>query len=190
MKMFNCVMVGALMAICAGCKSATWMAGGEEGLEAYLAEVEEVFKDAEAMGVPEMVSPGGAMTTREASWGYEVIYVDEGRRYFSFRQDHNYYSGGAHGLCNVTVGTIDRQTGRRLTLEEVVPKYKRAEVLAQVRHEVVETIQGEEHLLGEPTLTENFYLAADGIHFVFGEYEVAPYCYGIINVAVPLPTRE
>ena len=180
----------AALAMLAGCKSATWMAGGEEGLEAYLAEVEGYFRDAEAMGMPEMVVPGGALTTREASWGYEVVYVDEGYRYFSFRREHHYYSGGAHGLSDVTVGTIDRQTGKRLTLADVVPAAKRAETLAQVRREVVATLKSEESLLAEPTLTENFYLAADGLHFVFGEYEVAAYCYGVIDVAVPLPTGD
>lgn len=177
------------LGLCAGCRydRVACTASGDKGLDAYLEEVEGLFRDSEEMGMPEMVSAGGALTTREEGWNYEVTYVDKDRRYFSFRREHHYYSGGAHGLSDVTVGTIDRRTGRRLTLDEVVPAEKRAEALAKVRQAVIEVLQGEEHLLEEPTLTENFYLAEDGLHFVFGEYEVSAYCFGIIDIAIPKP---
>ena len=127
------------LGMCAGCRydRVAWTASGDQGLDAYLAEVEGLFRESEEMGMPELVAAGGALTTREEGWSCEVTYVDEGRRYFSFRREHHYYSGGAHGLSDVTVGTIDRKTGRRLTLDEVVPAEKRAETLAKVRQAVV-----------------------------------------------------
>ena len=57
-------------------------------------------------------------------------------------------------------------------------------MLEAVRKGVIEKIGGADKLQGEVTLVENFYIAKDGIHFVFNEYEVACYAAGAVEVVV------
>ena len=122
----------------------------------------------------------GAKWESEAT--YEVVYADQ--RYLSFRAEEFSYCGGAHGNRQVTVGTFDRATGRRLTARDLVPAERRDEVLRCLRQKVVSRLGGEDKLQGEVTLTDNCCLAADGLHFVYNEYEVACHAEGVVDVAV------
>lgn len=141
-------------------------------LESYLAYCREV-----AVGKGPIV---GAKWGREAT--YDVVYADE--RYLSFRAEEFSYSGGAHGCRQVTVGTFDRETGRLLTARDLVPAGHRDEVVRSLRQQVIERLGSEDKLLGEVTLTDNCYLAADGLHFVYDEYEVACHAEGVVDVSV------
>ena len=129
-----------------------------------------------------------SVMTWERNASYKVVFAD--KRYLSFRAEEFSYNGGAHGGTKITVGTFDRQTGRRLCVADVVPENRRAEVLESVRKGVIEKIDGVDKLQGEVTLVENFFIAQDGIHFVFNEYEVACYAAGAIEVVVKLGSAE
>lgn len=122
--------------------------------------------------------------TWERNASYKVVFAD--KRYLSFRAEEFSYNGGAHGGTKITVGTFDRQTGRRLCVADVVPENRRAEVLESVCKGVIEKIDGADKLQGQVTLVENFCIVKDGIHFVFNEYEVACYAAGAIEVVVGL----
>ena len=182
----NCV------AICTGCayEKAANMKLGDGNLSAdlhcefdsYLEEIREVLKD-KNFAHDEVV--GAPLTTREYRSKYEVVYADYERTFFSYREESFFYTGGAHGNTIVGVGTIDVKTGKELTIADVIPENKRAEALAIVENAVIAKIGGRENLLGEITLTENFYIAGDGLHFVFNEYEVAAYSFGWIEVVIP-----
>ena len=50
---------------------------------------------------------------------------------------------------------------------------------------MIAKIGGKDNLQGEVTLTENFYIAGDGLHFVFNEYEVACHAQGLVEVVIP-----
>ena len=115
---------------------------------------------------------------------FRIVYADA--NYMSFRAvtSVNETPCAAHGTTHVEVGVLDRKAGRRLTVSDFIPVNERGKVLAQLRQEVVTKIGGEDELQGEVTLTENFYVAKDGLHFVFNEYEVACYGCGIIDVVV------
>ena len=43
---------------------------------------------------------------------------------------------------------------------------------------------GKENLQSEVDVVENFYLAKDGLHFVYNEYEVACYAAGPVEVVI------
>lgn len=175
--------------IVAGCRCSDAVGqGGDVGgrgdgnsLEEYLADVKKTFRDRRFVD-DEMI--GCALTTREYKSKYEIIYTDRSRTIFSYRYLGFSYTGGAHGATIVGIGTIDVATGRKLTVADVIPADKRAEALARVKKAVVEKI-GAENLSGEVTLTDNFCVAADGLHFVFNEYELAAYCFGAIEVVIP-----
>ncbi|MBR5624222.1 DUF3298 domain-containing protein [bacterium] len=122
------------------------------------------------------------MLNWEASKELKPIYADED--HVSYMSKGFYYTGGAHGITAIDVGTIDRKSGKILRIDDVWKKEEQKALLTKIRELVVKELQGEEHLLAEPTLTENFYLSSDGWHFVFNQYEVACYADGIIEVVV------
>ena len=164
-------------------------------LSCYVNEVRDVFGD---KNLASFFEPDGGefymLTTREYKSEYKVVYTDQ-RTFFSYRAECFRYTGGAHGGSVVKVGTVAVKTGRRLTTADVIPEGKRAEAIARVREAVIAKIGGEKNLL--PTanevlasLSENFYVGKDGLHFVFAEYSVAPYhyapeLYGPLEVVIP-----
>ena len=141
-------------------------------LDAYLDEMRKMFKDETEGAIP---------NTREYNSKYDVIYTD-GRMFSSYRAECYRYTGGAHGVEIVKVGTIDVKTGKRLTIHDVIPDDKYDEALARVKAAVIAKIGGEVNLIPSARevlakLPENFYVGEDGLHFVFAEYFVAPYHY-------------
>ncbi len=72
-----------------------------------------------------------------------------------------------------------------MTARDLVPAERRDEVLRCLRQKVVSRLGGEDKLLDEVTLTDNCCLAADGLHFVYNEYEVACHAEGMIEVVIP-----
>jgi len=125
---------------------------------------------------------GQTITCREDQCKREMVYLDE--KYLSYRIEEYTYSGGAHGSTKVSVGTLDRETGRQLTLNDVFGKDGLAALETELRKAVIAKI-GEENIQSPVKPTENFYLAADGWHFVYNEYEIACYAIGAIEVVVP-----
>ena len=122
------------------------------------------------------------MLSWEASEELKPIYADED--YVSYLSKGFYYTGGVHGINAIDVGTIDRKSGKIIRIDDVWKKEEQKALLAKIRELVVKELKGEENLLAEPTLTENFYLSSDGWHFVFNQYEVACYADGVIEVVV------
>ena len=125
---------------------------------------------------------GQTLTDSEERCKREMVYLDE--RYLSYRIEEYVYSGGAHGSTKVLVGTLDRETGRQLTLNDVFGKDGLAALETELRKAVIAKI-GEENIQSPVKPIENFYLAADGWHFVYNEYEIACYAIGAIEVFVP-----
>ena len=136
---------------------------------------------------------GQTLTDSEERCKREMVYLDE--RYLSYRIEEYAYSGGAHGSTKVSVGTLDRETGRHLTLNDVFGKDGLAALETELRKAVIAKI-GEENIQSPIKPTENFYLAADGWHFVYNEYEIACYAIGAVEVVVSrrptaaIPRRE
>ena len=151
-------------------------------LDCYLNEVKAVFGNKD---LAQDVIPGGPLTTREYNSKYEVVYTDPERTFFSYRVESFSFTGGAHGESAVCVGTVDVKSGKKLTVADVIPADKRAEALANVKKAVIAKIGGKDNLQGEVTLTENFYVAGDGLHFVFNEYEVACHARGLVDIVIP-----
>ena len=110
-----------------------------------------------------------------------MVYLDD--RYLSYRIEEYWYHGGAHGSTKVSVGTLDRETGRQLTLADIFGKDGLAALESELRKAVIAKI-GEENIQSPVKPIENFYLAADGWHFVYNQYEIACYALGVIEVVV------
>ena len=124
---------------------------------------------------------GHALTDGEEQCKREMVYLDD--RYLSYRIEEHWHHGGAHGSTKVSVGTLDRETGRHLTLDSVFGKDGLAALELELRKAVIAKI-GEENIQSPVKPIENFYRAADGWHFVYNEYEIACYALGAIEVVV------
>ena len=127
-----------------------------------------------------MVHPCSA-TDQEFKKEYKVVYAD--RQYLSFHCSEYSYTGGAHGNTQITVGTIDRKTGKILTLADV-PTFADQAALKSRLHDAVVTKIGKDALQGEVSPHDNFYLSKDGWHFIFNEYEVACHAVGDVEVVI------
>lgn len=124
---------------------------------------------------------------REYRGEYKIVYVDA--RYLSFYVEAYVCAGfNAHGGTSITVGTIDRKTGQVLKAADLIPVRRMAEVRAALVDGIAKKLGGKKNLLSEPKIIDNCYLAADGIHFVYNEYEVAPYAEGPVDAVVQVPT--
>ena len=124
---------------------------------------------------------------REYRGEYKIVYVDA--RYLSFYVEAYVCAGfNAHGGTSITVGTIDRKTGQVLKAADLIPERRMAEVRAALVDGIAKKLGGKRNLLNEPKIIDNCYLGEDGIHFVYNEYEVAPYAEGPVDAVVQVPT--
>ena len=130
-----------------------------------------------------MVYPSTA-TTQEFKKDYRIVYADE--KYLSFRCEEFKYTGGAHGTFIITVGTINRNSGRILKTKDAFAESDRGNLCATLRAKAIAELGGEENLLYAPTITENFCLMQDGWHFVYNEYELACYAKGAVEVVIDI----
>ena len=123
---------------------------------------------------------------REYRGEYKIVYVDA--KYLSFYAEAYVCAGfNAHGGTSITVGTIDRKTGQVLKAADLIPECRMAEVRSALIDAVAKKLGGKENLLNEPKIIDNCYFAEGAIHFVYNEYEVAPYAEGPVEVAVLAP---
>ncbi|MCQ2378876.1 MAG: DUF3298 and DUF4163 domain-containing protein [Victivallaceae bacterium] len=119
----------------------------------------------------------------------KVVYADD--QIVSFRIDRAGYTGGAHDWHNIEVGTLDRKSGKRLTLDDVAPGEKRALLTKEIKSALMKILEvsSEEKLMqrlqAEPLPTENFYLDGNFLHMIYNEYEIAPYSEGNFDVRIP-----
>lgn len=118
---------------------------------------------------------------------YKVVYSDA--NYVSFYTeafvDSDFY---VHGGTLITVGTIDRKTCKVLKATDLIPEWRRAEVLSALIDGVAKKLGGRGNLLNDPKIIDNCYLDKDGIHFVYNEYVVASFKDGPVEVVVQVPT--
>jgi hypothetical protein len=69
-------------------------------------------------------------------------------------------------------------------LSEFVPEEKMKSLQKALYDGVVKKLGSAENILGEVKVIDNFYIAKDGLHFVYNQYEVAPYAAGVIEIVI------
>ena len=74
--------------------------------------------------------------------------------------------------------------GRILKVGDFVADVKRAALKNALYDGAVKALGGKENLQSEVEVVENFYLAKDGLHFVYNEYEIACYAAGPVEVVI------
>jgi hypothetical protein len=105
------------------------------------------------------------------------------------------YTGGAHGLGNISLTVFDLNQNRILSINDIF-KSGYEHVLQEVlenhlreQYDIApgEPLNGQNGILFDKhlALTKNFYLTGRGIGFIYNPYEVAPYVVGQIELFVP-----
>ncbi len=133
------------------------------------------------MSKPDWMVYPSSIAYQEYKSEYKVVYAD--KAYLSFHCLDYSYTGGAHGGTCITVGTIDRKTGKVLTLADVPAFADRAALQKKLYNAVVAKI-GKDALQAPVKPHNNFYRAADGWHFVYNEYDIACYAVGTVEVVI------
>ena len=129
---------------------------------------------------PEMAKAATMSWSREYS--YDVVYAENGFVSFYCRED--YYTGGAHRNHNIKVGTL--YCGKRLRLADLPELDKIKKLFQQALRSRKDFKEIKNYNCGrEVKMTENFYIDAEGIHFIYEPYEIHCYAAGIIDIQVP-----
>ncbi|GAB3996173.1 hypothetical protein GCM10028807_38250 [Spirosoma daeguense] len=103
------------------------------------------------------------------------------------------YTGGAHPNSNLTYYTFDRETGRRLTLTDIVSDTTALLGVVEKAFRKQQSIQPKDNLEeqgyflheGRFFLPENIGLNQNGMVFYYNPYEIAAYSVGAIQITVP-----
>ena len=111
-----------------------------------------------------------------------MMFVGQKEKLATFAIRYYSYTGGAHGLGGSEYLTIDMTTHKVLTLSDIIEQKKLPEVkeLLWSFYTDYGRIKDEEAFTKKTDfdVSKNFYLAHDGIHFIYHEYEIASYAAG------------
>ncbi len=124
--------------------------------------------------------------------------VDNGNdSILSYQANTETYLGGAHGSYVVGYYNFNKNTGKLLSIRDIVPADKEKEVLKAMERQLCKDWDAANMtdlqektgitMLGDLYLTNNFLLKNDSIEFLFNQYEIAPYAAGLIDITVKRP---
>ena len=124
----------------------------------------------------------GMKMTEEKSY---TVTLNNGK-YFSFiDQGYIYYDKAAHPTSWKNGVTFDMETGKRVAWQDIIrPEDAKAFSLKNINMKIFTS----KHVLssyfnGLTELPKNYYLDKNQtIHFIFNQYEIAPYSSGIIDI--------
>ena len=120
------------------------------------------------------------------SW---MTFVGQKEKLATFAIRYYSYTGGAHGLGGSEYLTIDMTTHKVLTLSDIIEQKKLPEVKELLWSFYTDSgrIKDEEAFTKKTDfdVSKNFYLAHDGIHFIYHVYEIASYAEGEQDLVIP-----
>ena len=118
-----------------------------------------------------------------------MMFVGQKEKLATFAIRYYSYTGGAHGLGGSEYLTIDMTTHKVLTLSDIIEQKKLPEVKELLWRFYTDSgrIKDEEAFTKKTDfdVSKNFYLAHDGIHFIYHEYEIASYAAGEQDLVIP-----
>ena len=118
-----------------------------------------------------------------------ITFVGQKEKLANFAIRYYSYTGGAHGLGGSEYLTIDMTTHKVLTLSDIIEQKKLPEVKELLWSFYTDSgrIKDEEAFTKKTDfdVSKNFYLAHDGIHFIYHVYEIASYAEGEQDLVIP-----
>ncbi len=122
----------------------------------------------------------------------EVLFENE--NILSYSVSHATYTGGAHGSLQVLYYTINLNTLTTITEEDIfTPNYHSFLTEKIIDNLMIEhNVDTPEELLNKGFFdindiapNNNFWINNEGVHYVYNQYEIAPYSMGPIEVTIP-----
>lgn len=168
----------------------------KEALNAYFDKYTNDYRD---LGNQYYEDMGNLEGDNQPSWYWyqlfksnEILFEDES--ILSYSVEHYYYEGGAHGSLSAIYYTIDLNNLTTITEENIFkPNFHHL-----LTERIVENLMKKydvttpEDLLNEGFFdindiapNNNFWLNNQGVHYIFNQYEIAPYSMGPIEVTIP-----
>lgn len=99
------------------------------------------------------------------------------------------YTGGAHGMTALTSLNFDRKTGTLLTegdfFTEGYEEPLSALLTSHLEGSLGENVDTSMLFVKEISPNGNFKVSADGVTYIYNQYEIGPYVLGAIKVTVP-----
>ena len=167
-----------------------------EALDLYLEKYTEEYREIGNQYYQDMENLEG---DNQPSWYYyqlhksnEILYEDE--NILSYSVDHATYTGGAHGSLQVLYYTIDLNSLTTITEEDIfTPNYHQF-LTTKIIENLMKNyeVNTPEELINEGFFdvndiapNNNFWLNNEGVHYIYNQYEIAPYSMGPIEVTIP-----
>lgn len=122
----------------------------------------------------------------------EILFQDE--NILSYSVQHADYTGGAHGSLNLLYYTIDLNELTTITQENIFKPnfYKFLTTKIIERLMIKFNVDTPEKLHSEGIFdindiapNDNFWINDEGVHYIYNQYEIAPYVMGPIEVTIP-----
>ena len=122
-----------------------------------------------------------------------VMVMYENEQYITLAHYSFAFTGGAHGNYGTTLSTLNKQSGKKLHLSDVV-NAAGIKVLPALLEQVARLQNGVKNnkpldqnyfLVKKIMPTENFYITTAGIGFLYAPYEIKSFADGEINLLVP-----
>lgn len=168
----------------------------KEALEKYLDNYTEEYRE---LGNQYYEDIGNLEGDNQPSWYWyelqksnEILFEDE--KILSYSVQHADYTGGAHGSLNVLYYTIDLNELTTVTEESIFkPNYYKFLTTKIIKNLMKNyNVDTPEELLNEGFFdineiapNNNFWINNEGVHYIYNQYEIAPYSMGPIEVTIP-----
>lgn len=131
----------------------------------------------------------------DVGWYIDAVYenINELSQVISFSLSSESYTGGAHPSYYLTYFNYDNNTGKPVTLKQIlIPGFEKAlnkliDEKFREKHDIKSNEPLTEAGLFEDKIefNDNFLLTRNGIIFHYNIYEIWPYIYGATDVLVP-----
>ena len=168
----------------------------KEALSIYLENYAEEYRE---LGNQYYEDMGNLKGDNQPSWYWYQLHKDnellfEDENILSYSVSHATYTGGAHGALQVLYYTIDLNSLTTITEEDIfVPNYHNF-LTTNIINNLMKKhgVDTPEKLINEGFFNieeiapnNNFWIDDKGVHYVYNQYEIAPYSMGPIEVTIP-----
>ncbi|HTN68426.1 MAG TPA: DUF3298 domain-containing protein [Dysgonamonadaceae bacterium] len=122
----------------------------------------------------------------------EILFRDES--ILSYSVEHSDYTGGAHGSLRVLYYTIDLNNITTVSQEDIFEPNFYHFLTDKIIEKLMEKydVDNAEMLIDEGFFdineiapNNNFWINNEGVHYIYNQYEIAPYSMGPIEVTIP-----
>lgn len=168
----------------------------QEALKEYLKDYTEEYRE---LGNQYHQDMGNLEGESKPSWYWYELQISneilfEDNNVLSYSVTHADYTGGAHGSLNVLYFTIDLNELTTITEENIFkPNYYKflttkiiENLMKKYEVDTPDKLINEGFFdINEIAPNNNFWVNNEGVHYIYNQYEIAPYSMGPIEVTIP-----